>query len=103
MHHDLARLIVDAALKLDPHPAVALVGAAIAPRHHGIGESEERRTFAAFLTQPLYVEVKFAVEHRLEPAARNVSVSVAVNGVAHLHVIGRHALRDRPRGAADPE
>src|SRR5437879_7042431 len=41
VHHDLARLIVDAALKLDPHPAVALVGTAIAPRHHCIGESKE--------------------------------------------------------------
>jgi len=103
VHYDLARLIVDPALKLHPHPAVALVDAAIAPRRHCIGESEERCTFAAFLTQPLHVEIKFAVEHRLEPAARNISVSVPVDGVADLHVISRHALGDRPRSAADPE
>ena len=103
MHHDLARLIVDAALKFHSHPAVAFVAAAIASRHHRIGESKERSSIAALLPEPLHVEIKFAVEHRLQPAARNVAVSVSVDGVAHFHVISRHALRDCPGRAADPE
>ena len=103
MHHDLARLIVGAALELDSHPAVALVSAAITPRHHGIGESEERSVIAALRSQSLDVEPEFVVEHRLEPVARNVSVNVPVDGVAYFHVVSRHALCDRPRSAADPE
>ena len=103
MHHDLAGLVVGAALKLDPHPAVTLVGATITPRHHCIGECEERRSIGALLPQPLHVEIKLTVEHRLQPVARNVAVSVPVDGVAHFHVVSRHALRDCPRGAADPE
>src|SRR5206468_3763991 len=103
VHHDLAGLIVGAALKLYAHPAVALAGAAIAPRHDGIGESEERRVIAALRGEPFYVEIKFVVEHCLQPIARNVAVDVTVDGVAHLHVISRDAFRDRPGGAADPE
>src|ERR1700756_3380557 len=103
MHDDLARLIVDAALKLDPHPAMALVGAAIAPGDYGVGENEERSIIATVLSQALHVEPKFMIEHRLKPTARNVSVSVSVDGVAYLHVVSRHALGDCPRSAADTE
>src|SRR5204862_4739239 len=103
VHQDLAGLIVGSALKFDSHPAVTLSRAAIASRDHGIGESEERSVIAAFGPQPLDVELKFVVEHRLEPTARNVAVSVAVDGVAHFHVVSRHALGDCSRGAADPE
>src|SRR5207253_6867674 len=52
---------------------------------------------------PLDVKVKFAVEHRLESAARNVPVSLPIHGIADLHVVSRHALGDRPRRATDPE
>jgi len=82
---------------------VAFVSAAITPRHHGIGESEEGSVIAAFRSQSLDVEPEFVVEHRLEPVARNVSVNVPVDGVAYFHVVSRHALGDRPRSAADPE
>src|SRR5215469_8507364 len=103
MHEDLAGLVVGTALKLDPHPAVTLVAAAIAPRHDCICEREERCVIATLLSQALQVELKFVIEHRLHPWTRNVAVGVAVNGVAYLHVVSRHAFGDCPRGAADPE
>src|ERR1700746_966669 len=103
MHDDLAGLIVDAALKLDPHPAMALVGAAIAPGDYGVGENEERGIITAVLPQALHVEPKFVIEHGLKSAARNVSVSVSIDRVADLHVVSRHALGDCPRSAADTE
>src|SRR5262249_20495702 len=103
VHHDLAGLIVDAALKLDSHPAMAFVRAAIAPRYDRVCEREERSALAAFLAKPLDVEIKFAIEHRLEPVARNIPVDVPVNCVAHFHVVSRDALGDRARSAADPE
>jgi hypothetical protein len=43
------------------------------------------------------------IEHRLQPGARNVSVGVPIDGVAYFHVVSRHALRDCPGSAADPE
>src|SRR5207247_147322 len=79
VHHDLAGLIVGAALKFYAHPAVALAGATIAPGRYCIAEREERTLIAALRPQSLQVEVKLAVEHRLEPVARNVPVSVSVD------------------------
>src|SRR4029434_5855345 len=95
VHDDLAGLIVCAALEFYSHPAVALVSPAIAPGHYGIGESEERSVIAALRPEALDVELKFVIEHRLQPVARNVAVRVSVDGVAHLHVVSRHALCDR--------
>src|SRR5262249_47801275 len=89
--------------KFDPHPAVALVSPAITPRHHGVGESEERSVIAALRGQSFYVELKLVVEHCLEPGARNVPVDVSVDGVADFHVVSRDAFRDRARGAANPK
>ena len=43
------------------------------------------------------------VEHGLEAAQGDVALGLAVDGVAHLHVVGRHGLGDRSRGAAGPE
>ncbi len=103
VHHDLARLIVDAALEFDPHPAVAFVAAVVASRHHRIGKGEERSVIAALLSEPLHVQFKLPVEHRLQPPARDVALRMPIDGVAHFHVVGRHALRDRPRRAADAE
>src|SRR4029434_5249912 len=53
--------------------------------------------------QRTHVEIKAAVEHRLQPVARNVPVSVSIDGVAHLHVVSRHTLGNRARSASDPE
>src|SRR5438093_13540956 len=79
------------------------MAAAVASRHYCIGESEERGSIGALLPQPLHIEVEFAVEHRLQPVARNVAVSVPVDGVAHFHVVSRHALGDCARSTADSE
>ena len=43
------------------------------------------------------------VEHRLQPGLGDVAVDLAVDGVAHRHVVGRHRLGDRPGRAADAE
>ena len=103
MHHDLARLIVDAALEFDSHPAVEFMAAAVASRHHRVGKGEEGSVIAALLPEPLDVEIKLVVEHCLQPPARDITLRVPINGVAHLHIVSRDALRDRPRGAADAE
>src|SRR6266480_3714096 len=103
MHHDLARLILNTALEFDSHPPVAFVAAAVAPRHHGIGKGEERSVIAALFPKPLHVEIEFAVEHRLQPIARYVTLGVSIDSVAHFHVVSRHALRDGSRRTADAE
>ncbi len=103
VHHDLARLVMEAALELDPHPAVTFVAAAKAAGHDRIGKGEEGGVIRSLLPEALDDEIKLAIEHRLEPAARNVAIRAPVDRVAHLHVVGRHALGDRAGGAADPE
>ena len=42
-------------------------------------------------------------EHGLQSLAADIALGVAVNGVADGHVVGRNALGDRARGAADAE
>ena len=103
MDDDLARLIVRMRLEFYAHPTVALVAALEAARHHGIGESEERSVVAAALAEPVEIELKLVIEHRLQPVARHIALGLAVDRVAHRHVVGRHALRDRPRRPADAE
>ena len=93
---DLAGLVVRVRLELHTHPAVALVAAAIAAGHHGVGEREERRVVAALVAEPVQVELELVVEHRLEPAHRDVAVGLAVDRVADGHVVGRDRLGHRP-------
>src|SRR6266699_3299675 len=103
VHHDLARLIVDAALEFNPHPAVEFMAAAVASRHHCIGKGEERSVIAALFGEPLHIKIELAVEHRLQPLARDITLRVPIDSVTHFHVVSRHALRDRPRRPADAE
>src|SRR5207247_5814553 len=103
VHHDLARLIVDAALEFDSHPAVEFMAAAVASRDHRVGKGEEGSVIAALLPEPLDVEVELVVEHCLQPPARDITLGVPINGVAHFHVVSRDAFGDSPRGAADAE
>ena len=100
MHHDLARLIVDAALEFNPHPAVAFVATAIALRHHRVGKGKEGSVIAPLLSESLHIEIELAVEHRLQPATRDIPLRMPINGVAHFHVVSRHALGDGSSRAA---
>src|SRR4051794_26961262 len=90
-------------LELDPHPAVALVPAAVTPGHHGVGEGEERRLVTTLLAEAVEVELELVIQHRLEPALGDVAVRLAVDRVADRHVIGRHGFRDRARSTSGPE
>src|SRR5947199_7136243 len=78
VHHDLARLIVDAALEFDSHPAVEFMAAAVASRHHRVGKGEEGSVIAALLPEPLHVEIELVVEHCLEPPARDITLGVPI-------------------------
>ena len=56
----------------------------------------------AFVRQQ-HDDVGAFVEHRHEAGARYVALRLAVDAVAHLHVVRRHRLRDRPGGGPDLE
>ena len=99
---DLAGLVARVRLELHAHPAVALVAAAVAARDHRVGEGEERGLVAALVAEPVQVELELAVQHRLQPAHRDVAVGLAVDGVADRHVVRRHRLGDRARPRRRP-
>ena len=90
-------------LKPDAHPAVAVVLARVALGGDGVGEDEEARVLAALRREAFGHQTEFIVEHRLEPLAADVAARGAVDGVRDGHVVGRDALGDRARRAADPE
>ena len=100
---DLARLVVRVGLELDAHPAVALVAAPETPGHDGVGEGEEGGAVTTRVAEPVDVEGELVVEHGLEPGLGDVAVDLAVDGVAHRHVVGRHRLGDRPGCSAHAE
>src|SRR5438105_7068482 len=101
MHDDLARLIVDAALEFDSHPAVEFMAAAVASGYHGVGKGKEGSIITALFPEPFHVEIELAVEHGLQPPARDITLGVPVNGVAYFHVVRRHTFGDGSGRAAD--
>jgi hypothetical protein len=103
VQHDLARLVARVGLELHAHPAVALVAAVEAPRHHGVGEGEEGGRVAPAVLQPRDVELVLMVEHRLQASHGHVPIGLAVDGVADGHVVGGHRLGDRPGRPSDLE
>src|SRR6266550_4416000 len=63
-------------------------------RRDGIGEDKERFLSPEFSIQSFDQEIKFMIQHCLEPHTANIAVSRSVNCVAESHVIGRHGLGD---------
>ena len=53
--------------------------------------------------EALEVQLVLVVEHRLQARAADVALGLAVDGVAHRHVVGGHALGDGAGGAAHAE
>ena len=103
VHHDLARLVIGATLKLDSHPAVAFVAAAEAPGHHRVGKGKKSRGIATGRPQTLEVQGEFPVQHRLQASLRDVAVALTVDRITDLHVVGGDALGNRSRSATHPE
>ena len=90
-------------LKADAEPAVAVFLARVAARGHRVGEDEELGLVAALAVETLDQQVVLVIEHRLQPLPADVAIALAVDGVAEGHVVRRHRLGDRARGAADAE
>jgi hypothetical protein len=103
MDDDLAVAIVGPRLEADPHPAVALVGPAVVARRHRVGEGKEGGGLAATHREAVQVQPVLVLQHRLEARPTDVALRLAVDGVAHRHVVGRHALGHGAGGAADAE
>ena len=103
MNDDLAGLISRMRLELHAHPAVALVRALEISRGHRVGKGEEGGGITPALAQAIDVQPELVVEHALEPLAAHVARGLAVDRIAHRHVVGRDALGNRARTTADAE
>jgi hypothetical protein len=56
-------------------------------RHDGRGIRHNGRGIK--LPEPLHVRRELPIEHRLQAPARHITLHVAIDGVAHLHVVSR--------------
>ena len=90
-------------LEAHAHPGVSLPFAVMRRRGHGIREGKETRLGAALGSQPIDQESILVTHHLLEAFARDVALRVTIDSVADPHIIRRHALGDRPGGAAGLE
>ena len=101
--HHVARFGPKRVLKPHPEPGVALVPAGVGSGGGGVREREEPRPIAPGGIEPLAEQGKLVVEHLLDPLPRHIPRRLAVDGVAHGHVVGRHRLGDGAGGTADRE
>ncbi len=99
VNDDSRRIAVRMDLEFDAKPAAAF----IALGGDGVGENEESAFVAARLVEPLQQQIKFEVEHRLQTRAADVAFGLAVNRVAHGHVVGGNGFCNRPRRLANVE
>jgi len=72
-------------------------------RGDGLGEGEETGVGAALFAKAFKDQGILVVEHGLEPLASDVALAFAINGVAHLHVVGGDRLGNSAGRAADSE
>ena len=100
VENDLARLGARLVLEADSDPGMPLALAVMRRRRDRVGEGEEAGGRAAFGLQSVDQQSVFMIEHLLEALPGDVTLRVAVDGVADPHVVGGHALRHGPRGAA---
>ena len=100
---DLARLAAGLVLEPDAKPSHPVLAPAIAPRRRGVREDEERGRGAPRRRERLQQRRILAVEHLLDPLAAHVAMALAVDAVAHRHVVRADRLGDGPGGAAHGE
>src|SRR5207244_13249554 len=53
--------------------------------------------------EPFLKQTVFVIQHGVETMTADITVSRAIDCVAHRHVISGYGLGDRTRSAADPE
>jgi len=100
---DVAGRGVGFELEAHAHPAVAFAGAFVVGGRDGVGVNEKRAAVAAGFIEPFGQQLVFVVEHLLQALARDIAAGLAVDVVAELHVVGRHALGDGARRPASLE
>ena len=103
MDNDLAVLVARVRLEADPHPAMAVVGAVIVASRNGIRKGKKSSRISARFPEPIQVELVLMGQHIFQSLARDVPSALAVDRVTDRHVVGRHALGDRPGRTADLE
>ena len=108
IHHpdvddDLGRLAARRGLETDAHPAVAFVAMDVTLRGNRLSKGEEAGVVAALSGEAFEQQAILVIEHGGEALASDVALALAVDGVAHKHIVGGDALGHRARGAADPE
>jgi hypothetical protein len=100
VEHNLARFIAGMRLITHAHPAMAFLGAMTIPRRHGVGKGEESRGVPALRAQLFQIEILLVFQQDFQTFPANVAGTTAVNGVTHLHVVGRDALGNGPGSPA---
>src|SRR5207247_6699042 len=81
----------------------AIIGLDVALGGDGFREDEEPRGGPALVSQPLEEQGVLVVKHGEEALTAHITFGLAVNGVAHLHVVGGNGLGHGARSAPDAE
>mmetsp|Transcript_71301 Transcript_71301/g.119342 ORF Transcript_71301/g.119342 Transcript_71301/m.119342 type:complete len:501 (-) Transcript_71301:394-1896(-) len=102
MHQHTHGRRVGLQLELQPHPTVTFVVLPVLLGHDGVGKREEARV-GALGAEGLLQFLVLCIDHLLQSLQRHESVAVAVEGVAHGHVVGRDCFRDGAGRSADVE
>ena len=85
-------------LKAQADPGMPLALAVVRGGRDRVGEGEEAGLRPALGGQTIDQQLVLVLQHLLQALARDVTLGMAVDGVADPHVVGRHALGDGARG-----
>src|SRR2546421_9695441 len=101
VENDLRGHLMRVGLEADAKPSPSIAGIFEAARSDSIRECEESLLITAACIQLLQNLTKFLLQHSLQPLAADISLGMAVDGIAYPHVVRRYGFRHRSRGAAD--
>ena len=101
MQDDVIGFLPGCALKANAHPAQTILLPTETAGGHRIGKHKKARFSTALGSQPFVQQPVLVFEHVMQAFLTNITARLAINRIAHRHVIGAHALGHRPGRAAD--
>ncbi len=88
-------------LESDPHPAMGVRRSEVAFGGHRIGKSKETGFGTAMFIKAFDQESELVIEHGGQAFPAHVALSIAIDGIAELHIVGGDGLGDAPGGPPD--
>ena len=103
MEDDVIGFLTRGTLKSNSHPAQAILLPTVTAGGHRIGKHKKARFIPALYGQPFVQQAVLVFEHVMQALLADVPAGLAINRIAHRHVIGAHTFSYRTGRSANAE